>query len=148
MKCPFCDFDDSSVLESRDSEDGIVTRRRRECGGCEKRFTTYERVESPQLIVVKKDNVKEVFDKEKLKEGVERACEKRLIDEEAVDQIIDQVEREMLRKKNGEVASKLIGNAVLRRLKKIDKVAYVRFASVYLDFGDLKDFLKVIKEVK
>jgi len=147
MKCPFCDKDDLSVLESRDSEDNEVVRRRRECSKCKKRFTTYERIEGSQLLVIKKEGKKEVFDKEKIRKGVMRACEKRSIDTETIEKITDQVEREMLKKKNNEVASRIIGNAVLRRLKGIDKVAYVRFASVYLDFDGIEDFTKLAKEI-
>jgi transcriptional repressor NrdR len=148
MKCPFCIHDESSVLESRDSEDGSVTRRRRECSTCAKRFTTYERVEGPQLQVVKKDKSRESFDREKIRKGLVRAFEKRPMEALAVEKIVDQVEREMLKKQNGEVKSSMIGQAILRRLKKIDKVAYVRFASVYLDFNDTKDFAKLVKEIK
>jgi len=148
MKCPFCDKDDLSVLESRDSEDNEVVRRRRECSKCKKRFTTYERIEGPQLLVIKKEGKKEIFDKEKIRKGVMRACEKRPVDIEAIEKIVDQVEREMMKKKNNEVSSRIIGNAVLRRLKKIDKVAYVRFASVYLDFDNIKNFTKLVKEIR
>lgn len=148
MKCPFCDHDESSVLESRDSEDGQVTRRRRECNKCGKRFTTYERVEGPQLLVVKKSGRRESFDREKVRRGIVRACEKRPVSTDLIEETVDQVEREMLRKKNAEVSSRTVGNAVLRRLKKIDKVAYVRFASVYLDFGDIEDFAAVVREIK
>jgi len=148
MKCPFCDKDDLSVLESRDSEDNEVVRRRRECSKCKKRFTTYERIEGSQLLVIKKEGKKEVFDKEKIRKGVMRACEKRTVDFEAIEKIIDQVEREMMNKKNNEIESRVIGNAVLRRLKKIDKVAYVRFASVYLDFDNIKNFTKLVKEIR
>jgi len=148
MKCPFCDDNESSVLESRDSEDGQVTRRRRECTGCKKRFTTYERVEGPQLMVVKKDGSRENFDREKLRRGVVRACEKRPVSTEKIENIIESVEQEMMKKSSNEVISRLLGNAVLRRLKRVDKVAYVRFASVYLDFGDLNDFTALVKEVK
>ncbi len=148
MKCPFCDNNESSVLESRDSEDETVTRRRRECNKCTKRFTTYERIEGPQLQVVKKDDKRESFDREKLRKGVVRACEKRPVSINKIEKIVDQVEQEMMRKKNGEVSSKLVGNAILKRLKKLDKVAYVRFASVYLDFDKIKDFTKLVKEIK
>lgn len=148
MKCPFCSHDESSVLESRDSEDKTVTRRRRECSQCAKRFTTYERVEGPQLMVVKKDGSRENFDREKVRRGVTRACEKRPVGSELIEKLVDQVEQEMLKKKMSEVNSKLVGKAILRRLKKIDKVAYVRFASVYLDFNDLKDFSKLVREIK
>ena len=148
MKCPFCDHDESSVLESRDSEDGGVTRRRRECSGCTKRFTTYERIEGPQLQVVKKDKSRESFDREKIRIGLMRAFEKRPVGVDEVEKVVDQVEREMLKKQNGEVKSSVIGQAILKRLKKIDRVAYVRFASVYLDFKDTKDFAKLVKEIK
>ena len=147
MKCPFCDDNESSVLESRDSEDGQVTRRRRECSDCEKRFTTYERVEGPQLMVVKRDGSRESFDREKLRRGVVRACEKRPVEVKKIEKIVGSVEQEMLKKSSNEVASRLLGNALLRRLKRVDKVAYVRFASVYLDFGDLNDFTALVKEV-
>ncbi|OIP03413.1 transcriptional regulator NrdR [Candidatus Beckwithbacteria bacterium CG2_30_44_31] len=148
MQCPFCHHNQSSVLESRDSEDNQVTRRRRECEGCKKRFTTYERVEGPQLIVIKKDGGRENFDREKIRRGINKACEKRPVSTDLVEEIVDQVEQEMLKKKNSEVSSRLVGNAVLRQLKKMDKVAYVRFASVYLDFDDLEDFNELIKEIK
>lgn len=148
MQCPFCQFDQSNVLESRDSEDNQVTRRRRECEQCQKRFTTYERVEGPQLIVTKKDGSRENFDREKIRRGVSRACEKRSISTDLVEQIVDGVERDMLKKKSSEVSSRLIGNSILKQLKKIDKVAYVRFASVYLDFDDIEDFVSLAKEIK
>lgn len=148
MQCPFCQFDQSSVLESRDSEDSQVTRRRRECERCQKRFTTYERVEGPQLIVIKKDGSRENFDREKVRRGVSRACEKRPISTDLVENIIDGVEKDMFKKKSSEVSSRLIGNVILKQLKKIDKVAYVRFASVYLDFDDMEDFVALAKEIK
>lgn len=148
MKCPFCLHQDSFVLESRDSEDGQVTRRRRECDKCHKRFTTYERIEGPQLTVVKKDGSRESFDREKIRRGIQKACEKRPIGNDLREAIIDEVEQEMMKKPNGEVSSRTIGNAVLRRLKKIDKVAYVRFASVYLDFDEIDDFAQLVKEIK
>ncbi len=148
MKCPFCQHQESSVLESRDSEDGTVTRRRRECSHCGKRFTSYERVEGPQLLVVKKDGSREQFDREKVRRGVDRACEKRPVSSDLIDELVDQIEREMLKKSSSEVSSRLIGNAILKRLKKIDKVAYVRFASVYLDFNEIDDFVQLVKEIK
>ena len=147
MQCPFCHHNQSSVLESRDSEDNQVTRRRRECEGCKKRFTTYERVEGPQLIVIKKDGGRENFDREKIRRGINKACEKRPVSTDLVEEIVDQVEQEMLKKKNSEVSSRLVGNAVLRQLKKMDKVAYVRFASVYRSFEDMDDFRTLVDEV-
>ncbi len=148
MKCPFCNINNSSVLESRDSEDGFVTRRRRECSKCLKRFTTYERVEGSQLQVVKKNKNKENFEADKIRRGLVRAFEKRPVEAEKIDEIVSQVEREMMKKKNGEVKSSMIGKAILRRLKKLDKVAYVRFASVYLDFDEMKDFTRLVREIK
>jgi len=146
MKCPFCASDDNQVLESRVVEEGQSIRRRRECAKCEKRFTTYERVKTQVLWVVKKDGRREPFDREKLKRGILRAIEKRQISLDLVDDVVDQIEREMLRQEKEEVRSKAIGNAVLKRLKKIDRIAWLRFASVYLEFEDLKDFEKAIEK--
>lgn len=146
MHCPFCASPDTKVLESRVVEGGQGIRRRRECKKCVKRFTTYERVKGTALWVIKKDGRREPFDREKVKRGILRAVEKRPISMDLVDEIVEQVEREMLKKESEEVASKAIGRAVLRRLKKIDKVAWLRFASVYLEFEDLEDFAKAIKE--
>lgn len=145
MKCPFCTNKDSQVLESRSVEDGQSIRRRRECGKCGKRFTTYEKVKGTALWVVKKDGRREPFDKDKLKRGVLRAVEKRPISMDLVDSLIESVEREMLKKEKEEVSTRAIGKSILRRLKRIDKVAWLRFASVYLEFEDLEDFAKAIK---
>lgn len=140
MKCPFCGKADSSVLESRSQDSGDAIRRRRECTKCGKRFTTVERVKGNVLWVIKKDGRREPFDREKIRRGIARAILKRHISSEIVEEIIDDIEREMLRKEDQELPSKMIGNSVLKRLKKIDKVAWLRFASVYLEFEDLKDF--------
>jgi len=145
MKCPFCTYKESQVLESRSVDDGHAIRRRRECGKCNKRFTTYEKVKGTALWVVKKDGRRESFDKDKLKKGVLRAVEKRPIAMDLVDDLIESVEREMLKKEKEEVSTHAIGRSVLRRLKRIDKVAWLRFASVYLEFEDLEDFAKAIK---
>lgn len=145
MKCPFCASDNTQVLESRVVEEGASVRRRRECGKCSKRFTTYEKVKGSVLWVIKKSGVREPFDREKLKRGILRAIEKRPVSLELVNDVVDQVEMEMLRREKEEISSKSIGIAVLKRLKKIDKVAWLRFASVYLAFGDLDDFQKLIK---
>jgi transcriptional repressor NrdR len=144
MKCPFCGAADTSVLESRTAEDGSSIRRRRECAKCGKRFTTIEGVKRSFLWVIKKDGRREVFDKEKVKRGILRAIEKRPVSLDLVDDITDQVEMEMLRSDKQEIPTRVIGNAVLKRLKKIDKVAWLRFASVYLEFEDLSDFEKLI----
>ncbi len=145
MHCPFCESTDTEVLESRIVEDGEGIRRRRECKKCKKRFTTFEKVRSAILWVVKKDGRREPFDREKVKRGILRAIEKRPVSLELVDEIVDDVEREMLRGETEEVPSRTIGNAVLKRLRKVDKVAWLRFASVYLEFEDLRDFEKAIE---
>lgn len=144
MKCPFCKSAQTQVLESRSVEDGRVVRRRRECDKCKKRFTTHERVRGTVLWVIKKDGKRQSFEREKIRRGILRAIEKRPVSLDLVDEVVDQVEREMLRKEKEEIPSRTIGNAVLRRLKKIDKVAWLRFASVYLEFEDLDDFEKAI----
>ena len=145
MKCPFCGKIDSQVLESRTVEEGDSIRRRRECSECGKRFTTTEKVKGSVLWVIKKDGRREVFEKDKIKRGILRAIEKRPVSLDLVDDITDQVEMEMLRSEKQEISSRTIGNAVLKRLKKIDKVAWLRFASVYLEFEDLSDFEKLIE---
>lgn len=145
MKCPFCANPASDVLESRTVEEGSVVRRRRKCSKCDKRFTTYEKVKGNALWVIKKDGRREIFEREKVKKGILKAVEKRPISMDLVDDIVDKVEREMLKKQKEEVSTRAIGKSILKRLKKIDKVAWLRFASVYLEFEDLEDFAKVAK---
>ena len=145
MKCPFCGAADTSVLESRTVEEGGAIRRRRECAKCEKRFTTFEKVKGNFLWVIKKDGRREPFDREKIKRGILRAVLKRPVSMNQVEEVVEDVEREMLRREEAEVASRVIGNAILKRLKKLDKVAWLRFASVYLEFEDLTDFEKAIE---
>ncbi|OGG18485.1 transcriptional regulator NrdR [Candidatus Gottesmanbacteria bacterium RIFCSPHIGHO2_01_FULL_47_48] len=145
MKCPYCGSEETDVLETRDGEES--TRRRRECQKCTKRFTTYERVENVDLVILKKDGRREKFDREKLRRGIVKATEKRPISTELIGSIVAEIEQELRNRDGVEVSSKTIGNLVLKKLKKIDKVAYVRFASVYLDFGDLADFEKVIEKL-
>lgn len=144
MKCPFCDTKETQVLESRTSEDGHGLRRRRECGKCNKRFTTYEEVKSAVLWIIKKDGKREPFDKEKLRRGILRSIEKRPVSISTVNEVTDEIERELLKAEKEEVTSKFVGNLVLKKLKRIDKVAWLRFASVYLEFEDLSDFEKII----
>lgn len=146
MKCPFCAGEDNQVLESRVVEEGNAIRRRRECNRCSKRFTTYEKVKGSVLWVVKKDGKREPFEREKVKKGILRAIEKRPVSLDLVEDITEQVEREMLRKEKEEVSSKVVGRAVMKRLKRIDKVAWLRFASVYLEFEDFKDFEEAIEK--
>lgn len=147
MKCPYCNYSDSEVIETRDSEDLSVTRRRRHCPKCEKRFTTYERVESVPLTVIKKDQRRESFDREKLKRGIWRASGKTTIKAEDVDRIVDEVERELISGESTEVASQKIGDLVAKRLKKLDKIAYIRFSSVFRRFVDVEDFEKEVKKL-
>ena len=144
MKCPFCQFNDSEVLESRVSEDGSSIRRRRGCPKCQKRFTTQERIKDSVLWVIKKDGRRELFDREKIKRGIVRALEKRPVGMGVVDEIVGDIESEMLREEKEEIPTTVIGKAVLRKLKKIDKVAWLRFASVYFEFENLDDFEKII----
>lgn len=146
MRCPFCGKIDSNVLESRVTESGDGIRRRRECSKCGKRFTTFEKVKETALWVIKKDGRREQFDREKVKRGLLRSVQKRPVSLEKVEEIIDDVEREMLRSEKQEVPSKIVGNAILKRLKKVDKVAWLRFASVYMEFTDLSDFEKIIEK--
>jgi len=147
MLCPYCSHQQTSVLESRESEDGTVVRRRRECNACQKRFTTYERVEVIDLKVIKKDGQVEDFDREKIKVGVVKACEKRPCGEEDIEAIIDEIEMRLLNRKSTQVSSSDIGRMVLTRLKKLDKVAYLRFASVFLEFESPKEFKETIEKI-
>ena len=144
MRCIFCSSD-TKVTDKRESPEG--TRRRRECLKCEKRFTTYERAEKKDIMVVKKDGRREAFSRDKIKSGIIRACEKRPVSIEAIDKMVDNIE-EKLRSKGKEVKTELIGKMVMNRLKKIDNIAYIRFASVYMNFQDVKDFKEAVKEVK
>ncbi len=147
MKCPFCTNSSSQVLESRTVEEGKAIRRRRECEHCGKRFTTYERTKSSVLWIIKKDGKREPFDKDKVRRGILRAIEKRPVSLDLVEDIVSDLEREMLKKERAEIPSKVIGRAIMRRLKRIDKVAWLRFASVYLEFEDVSDFEKAINKI-
>ena len=147
MKCPYCGSTDSEVVETRTSEDVDTIRRRRECLRCEKRFTTYERIENVNLVVIKKDGKREQFDRDKLKSGIIRSCEKTKVSMEAIEKIVTEVERELRGADSVEVESKKIGQIVAMKLKKIDKVAYIRFSSVFKRFVDVEDFEKEVKRL-
>lgn len=147
MRCPFCAAHDTSVLESRAAEDGLSLRRRRECQKCQKRFTTWERVEGPTVFVIKRDGGREAFDREKIVKGVIKSFDKRPVSIDLVRQLADEVEREVRRKEATEIPSKVIGKMVLRRLRNIDKVAWLRFASVYFELTDLNDFEKLFEKL-
>lgn len=147
MKCPFCANQETSVLESRVAEDGQTLRRRRECDKCQKRFTTFERVEGPTLWVIKRDGSRQPFDGEKIARGVMRSFDKRPVSIDLVNHLADEVEREIRRKELAEITSIAIGKMVLKRLKNIDKVAWLRFASVYLELEDIAEFEKLLDKV-
>lgn len=147
MKCPYCVNETTEVIETREGEDLRVTRRRRGCSKCGKRFTTYERVESVPLTVIKKDGRRESFDRDKLVRGIWRASGKTTIKVEDVTRIVDEVERELISGETTEVPSKKIGELVAKRLKKLDKIAYIRFASVFRQFVDVEDFEKEVKKL-
>lgn len=147
MRCPYCNHTDTEVVETRDSDDQQTTRRRRECDKCTKRFTTYERIENVTLIVMKKDGKKEQFDRAKLKNGILKSCEKTIVGITEIDRIVEEVERELRGYDSVEVESKKIGQLVAGRLKKIDKIAYIRFASVFRRFVDLEDFERELQKL-
>ena len=140
MKCPYCNHEETQVIDSRDTENLEATRRRRECSKCKKRFTTYERVEEADIVVVKKDGKRERFERQKIINGILKASEKRPISLEKIEKLVDDVESDLRKRDSVEVESKTIGKIVMRKLKSLDKVAYVRFASVYLEFEDLDRF--------
>lgn len=145
MKCPFCGHLDDKVIDSRTSKDGDVIRRRRECLECERRFTSYERVEEVLPVLVKKDGRREPFDRQKVLHGLEKALEKRPVSMEQREQVVVSIERELIATGKKEVPSSLVGEAVMRHLGELDKVAFVRFASVYRDFQDVTDFMDELK---
>lgn len=139
MMCPFCNAEDTKVIDSRRNEDFSI-RRRRECLNCKKRFTTYEKIEMSPILVVKKDTTREPFDKEKIRKGILNSCIKRPISSKMIDKIVDEVEKEVLMKDSREIESIEIGEIVLKKLKKVDDVAYIRFASVYREFKEVENF--------
>ncbi|HIH25450.1 MAG TPA: transcriptional repressor NrdR [Nanoarchaeota archaeon] len=143
MKCTFCNNSETKVLDSRESDD--LTRRRRECLKCEKRFTTYERVESVPVYIIKKDGSRELFDREKLRKGLIKSCEKRPVSIDEIENVINRIESKMRLSDSTEISSKQVGEEVMNQLKSLDKIAYIRFASVYRDFADIEDFKKEIK---
>ena len=145
MKCPFCQLDNDRVIDSRASEDGFAIRRRRECLDCNRRYTTYERVEGTTIRVVKKDGTREPFDRAKIKRGLEKACWKRPVSDAQLEQLLLAVENDLDARLESEVETQAIGELVMKRLRDIDEVAYVRFASVYRQFKDLHDFVDELK---
>lgn len=147
MYCIFCQHRDTDVIETRVSDEGTTVRRRRSCPKCDKRFTTYERMEELPVTVIKRDGKRERFDREKLRRGLFKSCEKTIVTMEKIEQILNEVERELKEKDTSEIESKTIGNLAAKRLKKIDKVAYIRFSSVFRRFVDLDDFEEELKKI-
>lgn len=147
MKCPYCTKTETEVIETRDNEDLSATRRRRECLHCKKRFTTYERVENISLFVIKKDETREAFSREKLKSGILKACEKTTVSLEQIEKIVDETERDLRSLEGIEVESKKIGQLLAAKLKKLNKVAYIRFASVFRRFVDVEDFASEVQKL-
>ena len=147
MKCIFCANSDTDVVETRVSDDGGTVRRRRECGKCLKRFTTYERVEQLPILVIKRNGRRERFDRDKLKRGILKSCEKTTITLDQVENVVTQVENDLKQEELTEIESQKIGNLVAKKLKKLDKVAYIRFASVFRRFVDLEDFEAELKKL-
>lgn len=150
MKCPYCGNEGIKVIDSRPSEENNAIRRRRQCEACEKRFTTYETVESMPLIIVKKDNTREPFSRDKLMSGLVRSCHKRPVPMKDIDQLVEDIENQLYNSMKKEIDSSYIGEVVMERLKEIDEVAYVRFASIYREFRDINTFMdeltKILKE--
>lgn len=147
MKCPFCNCENTRVIDSRPAEDNSSIRRRRVCDVCNKRFTTYEKVEAIPLIIVKKDDNREAYDRSKIETGVLRACHKRPVSTDKIEELVDEVEADVLNRGDKEISSRVIGELVMNKLKDLDAVAYVRFASVYREFKDVNIFLEELKSV-
>jgi transcriptional repressor NrdR len=147
MKCPFCSHLEDKVVDSREGKDGLAIRRRRECLRCGRRFTSYERIDEIPFMVIKKDGKREPFDRNKVLAGLRRACEKRPVSPSALEKIADEVEQMLQDAPEREIATQAIGEKVIERLKELDKVAYVRFASVYRQFGDVDQFMKELKDL-
>ena len=147
MRCPYCQNEETKVVDKRESKENSAARRRRESVKCEKRCTTYERVETSNILVVKKDGKREQFDREKLRRGMLKACEKTPVSADRIEEALNEIEAKVVASENGEVKSTEIGELVMRKLRKLDKVAYIRFASVYKEFADLESFQDELKKL-
>jgi len=147
MKCPFCGKENTRVIDSRPADDGSSIRRRRQCDECSKRFTTYEKVEAIPLVVIKKDNNREPYDRAKIEAGVFRSCHKRPISVDQINSLVDEVETAVFNMEEKEIPSSMIGQLVMEKLRDLDPVAYVRFASVYREFKDVNTFMSEIKKI-
>ena len=147
MKCPICKHENTRVIDSRPAEDNNSIRRRRVCDVCSKRFTTYEKIETIPLIIIKKDDNREAYDRSKIEAGVLRACHKRPVSADSINMLVDEVETEVFNREEKEISSRVIGELVMNKLKDLDAVAYVRFASVYREFKDINTFMDELKKV-
>ena len=147
MKCPFCGEDDTRVIDSRPADENMSIRRRRQCDKCQERFTTYEKVEAIPLVVIKKDQTREPYDRTKIEKGVFRSCHKRPISVLQMNHLVDQVEAKVFSKEEREIPSSYIGELVMRYLEELDAVAYVRFASIYREFKDVDTFMEELKKI-
>ncbi len=147
MKCPFCSHENTRVIDSRPAEDNNSIRRRRVCDECGKRFTTYEKIETIPLIIIKKDNNRETYDRAKIEAGILRACHKRPVSAQQITTVVDEVENEIFNMEDKEISSDIIGELVMNKLKELDAVAYVRFASVYREFKDVNTFMDELRKV-
>ena len=147
MKCPFCNEENTKVIDSRPADENNAIRRRRQCESCGRRFTTYEKIESIPLMVVKKDRTREPYDRSKIEAGVLRACHKRPVSAAQITRLVDEVENEVFNMEDKEIPSQVIGELVMNKLKDLDAVAYVRFASVYREFKDINTFMDELKKV-
>ncbi len=145
MKCPFCNYEDSKVIDSRESKNGLTIRRRRECLSCARRFTTYEKIDEIPYMVVKKDGKRQRFESQKLMQGLLKACEKRPVPVAKLEEIVEEIETILQDRSDKEIETTKIGQILMKRLKELDKVAYVRFASVYRDFRDVLEFKKELE---
>ena len=147
MKCPYCNHPDTRVIDSRPNDEGTAIRRRRSCDSCGKRFTTYEKVETIPLSIIKKDNTREKYNRSKIENGILRACYKRPVSTETMKEAIDRIETCIYKQEEKEIPSSLVGEIVMEELKKLDEVAYVRFASVYREFKDVNTFMDELKKI-
>lgn len=147
MKCPYCGYSESKVVDSRPTDEETAIRRRRECEKCAKRFTTYEKIEEVPLVIIKKDGSREVYQRGKLINGFLKACEKRPVSLKQIEEVVDEIEKELYNSLDKEIDSKKIGEMVMKRLKQLDDVAYVRFASVYRQFKDLNTFMDELNKL-
>lgn len=148
MRCPFCKHDNDRVIDTRAMEDGFLIRRRRSCGSCRRRFTTYERLEEFDIRVIKRDHSRQPFEPEKIRRGIERACWKRPVSSDQIELLVQEIETELYVDGETEIECQAIGELVLKRLYTVDEVAYVRFASVYRDFANVEDFFRVIESIR